>query len=99
MFASAALRPAAHRALLTAFCLLPWASCPWAIAAEADTKPLNDKVKEIAGTAEFLRSVPKRFATLQAVDKAQNRVTLLIEGEKEAKVWTLAPDAELKLAG
>src|SRR5438552_1903795 len=30
-------------------------------AAAADPKPLNEKVKEIAGTAEFLRAVPKHF--------------------------------------
>src|SRR6266851_6696111 len=65
----------------------------------ADKKTLNDKVKEIAGTAEFLRSVPKYFATLKAVDAAQHRVTLLIEGESLPKVWPLAPDAEIKRAG
>src|SRR5947209_7026111 len=65
----------------------------------ADGKTVNDKVKEVAGTAEFLRSVPKHFATLKAMDRANRRVTLLIEGETEPKVWSLAPDAELKLAG
>jgi hypothetical protein len=63
----------------------------------ADKKTLNDKVKEVAGTAEFLRSVPKYFATLKAVD--QQRVTLLIEGETLPKVWSLVPDAEIKRAG
>src|SRR6266851_9938166 len=65
----------------------------------ADKKTLNDKVKEISGTAEFLRSVPKYFATLRAVDAPQHRVTLLIEGESLPKVWSLAPDAEIKRAG
>src|SRR6266851_920007 len=65
----------------------------------ADKKTLNDKVKEIAGTAEFLRSVPKHFATLKGVDAAQLRVTLLIEGESLPKVWPLVPDAEIKRAG
>src|SRR5260370_27658804 len=65
----------------------------------ADKKTLNDKVKEIAGTAEFLRSVPKYFATLKAVDVPQHRVTLLIEGESLSKVWSLVPDAEIKRAG
>jgi hypothetical protein len=68
-------------------------------AAADDPKPLNDKVKEIAGTAEFLRSVPKHFATLKAVDPAHHRVTLLIEGETLPKVWPLVPDAEVKVAG
>src|SRR5262249_27056596 len=66
---------------------------------KADPKKLNDKVKEIAGTAEFLRSVPKHFATLKAVDLARNQVTLLIEGEVLPKVWTLVPDAEIKVLG
>ncbi len=65
----------------------------------ADKKTLNEKVKEIAGTAEFLRSVPKYFATLKAVDAAQLRVTLLIEGESLPKVWPLVADAEIKRAG
>jgi hypothetical protein len=65
----------------------------------ADKKTVNDKVKEIAGTSEFLRSVPKHFATLKSVDPTQLRVTLLIEGEKLPKVWPLVPDAEIKRAG
>jgi hypothetical protein len=64
-----------------------------------DPKPVNDKIKEVAGTAEFLRSVPKHFATLQAVAKDRQRVTLLLEGETLAKVWPLTPDAEVKVAG
>ncbi len=62
-------------------------------------KPPNDKVKEIAGTAEFLRQVPKRFAALKGVDATNRRVTLLIEGESLPKVWALIPDAEIKVAG
>jgi hypothetical protein len=64
-----------------------------------DNKGVNDRIKEVAGTAEFLRGVPKYFATLKAVDLPGRRVTLLIEGEKLAKVWPLAPDAELKVFG
>jgi hypothetical protein len=62
-------------------------------------KRVNDKIKEVAGTAEFLRSVPKYFATLKAVDVPGRRVTLLIEGEKLPKVWPVAADAEIKVAG
>src|SRR6266478_6018890 len=68
-------------------------------AADPPAKPLDDKVKEIAGSAEFLRGVPKRFATLKVVDLPGQRVTLLIEGESLAKVWPLVPDAEVKIAG
>ena len=64
-----------------------------------EPKPVNDKIKEIAGTAEVLRGVPKHFATLQAVDPARHRVTLLMEGETLPRVWPLLPDAEIKVAG
>ncbi len=62
-------------------------------------KRVNDKVVEVAGTAEFLRSVPKHFATLKAVDVTHRRVALLIEGEKLPKVWPLVDDAEIKVHG
>jgi hypothetical protein len=62
-------------------------------------KRVNDKIKEVAGTAEFLRSVPKHFATLKAVDVTGRRVTLLIEGEKLPKVWPVTADAEIKVDG
>jgi hypothetical protein len=55
--------------------------------------------RTISGEAEFLRGVPKSFATLQAVDPTRHRVTLLLEGESMPKVWELTPDAEVKLAG
>jgi hypothetical protein len=65
----------------------------------ADTKKVNKNIREIAGTAEHLRAVPKRFATLKAVDPERRRVTLLIEGDKQPRAWDLTPDAELKVAG
>ncbi len=68
-------------------------------AAEPPAKPANDKIKEIAGKSEFLRSVPKHFARLTAVDPVRRCVTLLIDGENLAKVWPLIPDAEIKVAG
>lgn len=64
-----------------------------------DDKKLDDKVREISGSAEVLRFVPKKFATLQAVDAAQRRVKLLIEGEAAPKEWPLTEDAELKVHG
>ena len=56
-------------------------------------------VKEVAGTAEFLRLLPKPFATLKAVDPLKGTVTLLIEGENEEKVWPMESDAEVKVGG
>ena len=54
-------------------------------AEEPDPKPINDKIKEVAGTAEFLRSVPKHFAILQGLDRSRGRVKLLIEGESQPR--------------
>lgn len=59
----------------------------------------DDAIKEIAGAAEFLRLLPKPFATLQAVDARARTVTLLMDGEKVAKVWPVEPDAEIKVMG
>src|SRR6516162_6733130 len=64
----------------------------------ADPKPA-EAMKEVAGSAEFLRSVPKHFAVLKGMDRAKRRVTLLMDGEKEPREWPLDPDAELKLNG
>ncbi|MFO0967439.1 MAG: hypothetical protein U0793_17910 [Gemmataceae bacterium] len=62
-------------------------------------KKVAAKIKEVAGSAEFLRSVPKHFATLQAVDPVKRQVTILAEGDKEPKTWPLVPDAEIKVLG
>ncbi|MCI0681417.1 MAG: hypothetical protein L0Y71_04870 [Gemmataceae bacterium] len=69
-------------------------------APKSGKKPkVNDAIKEVAGSAEFLRNVPKKFATLNAIDLATHGVTMLIDGDKEATTWTITPDAELKVGG
>jgi hypothetical protein len=95
--------------ILLSCSLIGGAVALWPVVAAADNpkeadkkaadKKINDKIKEVAGTAEFLRSLPKRFATLRAVDAARPSVTFLIEGESLAKVWPLTADAEVKCAG
>jgi hypothetical protein len=83
---------------IVVFIFLAW----WAgrlAAGQAEAKKLAEHAKEIAGSAEFLRSVPKHFAIIKAVNAAHGRVTLLVEGEVLAKEWSLAPDAEIKVAG
>lgn len=67
--------------------------------ASAEPPPAAGKTPSVASNDEFLRHVPKHFATLQAVDATARRVTLLLDGEIEPKVWSLAPDAEIKLHG
>jgi hypothetical protein len=59
----------------------------------------NKTVKEVAGTAEFLRVLPKPFAILKDVDARNRTVTLLLDGEKATKVWPVEPDAEVKVHG
>lgn len=59
----------------------------------------TDSIKEVAGTAEFLRNIPKKFATIQGADATARTVTLLIDGDKEPTTWPLTPDAEVKVAG
>lgn len=94
MTASPALRFAAAWLVPATACLLA-SRLP---AADAKKK-LNEKVRAIAGSAEFLRSVPKHFATLKGLDRARRQVTLLSDGETLSKVWPLTVDAEIKVAG
>jgi hypothetical protein len=60
---------------------------------------VNKTVKAIAGTAEFLRLLPKPYATIKAVDPAARTVTLLTDGDQEPRIWLLEPDAEVKVGG
>jgi hypothetical protein len=71
-----------------------------AVAQDAKDKPkVADAIKAVAGSAEFLRNVPKKFATLNSVDAQKHSVTMLIDGDKDATTWTITPDAELKVGG
>ena len=65
----------------------------------AEKPNAKDAIKEIAGSAEFLRGVPKKFGTLRGVDAGKRQVTVLFEGDKDSTTWTLTPDAEIKVWG
>jgi Protein of unknown function (DUF3179) len=65
----------------------------------AGKQKVGDAIREIAGTAEFLRNVPKKFATVKSIDAGKHAVTLQIDGDKEPTSWTIAPDAEFKISG
>ena len=72
----------------------------WNPRPKADVKPKpEDALADAAGSAEILKRLPKPFATLKAFDAKAHTVTLLLDGEKLAKVWPLEPDAEVKIAG
>jgi hypothetical protein len=71
-------------------------------APKSEPKPKADAkaaIKEVAGSAEFLRNTPKHFATFKGFDAKARTVTLLIDGEKVPKAWPLLPDAEVKVNG
>lgn len=53
------------------------------------------KEKPISGTAEFLRLLPKPFGVVKAINAKARTVSLLLDGEKTAKVWPVEPDAEV----
>jgi hypothetical protein len=59
----------------------------------------NKKVKQVAGSAEFLRLLPKPFGVVKDVDAANRTVTLLLDGDKTAKRWPVEPDAEVWVDG
>jgi hypothetical protein len=68
-------------------------------ASKADYKPLAGKSTDTAGPLGNLNVTSRRFAILKGVDPRRQRVTLLIEGEKESKEWPMRPDAEVRFAG
>lgn len=59
----------------------------------------NKAVRQVAGSAEFLRLLPKPFGIIKSIDPKANTVTLLLDGEKVPKVWSIEPEAEIKVAG
>jgi hypothetical protein len=67
--------------------------------ARPDPKKADKTIREVAGSAEYLRGVPKHFAALRAVDAKRHRVTLLLDGDKEPTEWPLLADAEIKVDG
>lgn len=66
---------------------------------EEDKVDPNKKVRQVAGSAEFLRLLPKPFGVVKAIDPAARTVSLLLDGEKTAKVWAVEPDAEVHVNG
>jgi hypothetical protein len=68
-------------------------------AARPDVKPMKEKNPEPPGAMGNLDVTARRFALLKDVDARRQRVTLLLEGETEPRVWGLRPGAEVWHAG
>ena len=78
-------------ARLVSFVSLAWLLGAVIVAAQSE--------KPVAGKADVLRHVPKRFAKLISVDSSKQEVKLQFEGDKESTIWPVEPDAELKVHG
>jgi hypothetical protein len=59
----------------------------------------EEKMKEVAGSAEVLFAVPKKYAILKEVDAKKHLVNLLLDGDKEPTSWPVLDDAEVKVHG
>lgn len=59
----------------------------------------EEKMREVAGSAEVLFAVPKKWALVKSIDAAKRAVTLLLDGEMEPTTWPLTDDAEVKVHG
>jgi hypothetical protein len=59
----------------------------------------SPKKGAIAGKADVLKRLPKKFAALVNVDAANRQVLLHVDGEGTAKTWQINDDAEIKIHG
>jgi len=64
-----------------------------------DAPKPEEKMSEVAGAAEVLFTVPKKWGVIKAIDAKKNTVTLLLDGETEPTTWSLTDDAEVKVSG
>jgi len=58
----------------------------------------SEKPKEVAGKADVMRHVVKRFASFEGVEEG-GRVRLQLKGEDESSTWPMREDAEVKFDG
>jgi hypothetical protein len=76
-----------------------FAAAPPTVNPKAAARKIDKTIREVAGSAEYLRSVPKRFALVKKVDAAGRRVELVFDGERTSREWPLIDDAEIKIDG
>ena len=90
------------RSILRLFAFLSLAVLQHPTAADDDSPHKEHgtpKKGAIAGKADVLKSLPKKFAKLIDVDAANRQVSLQVEGEDAAKTWPINADAEIKVHG
>lgn len=87
---------AGHRLLFVRAAAFVLAATFTATVVQGDDPPQPEM---IAGKADLLRHVPKKFATLRGIDVERRRIALSVEGEDEERIWPVNSDAELKLHG
>jgi hypothetical protein len=63
--------------------------------AQRDYEPFVDTNPRTAGPHGNLDIDARRFAVVKGIDTLQRQVTLQVDGEAEAKLWPLRPDAEV----
>ncbi len=90
------LPPAARILGLLLFCCLVVRGVDWR---EATVAAEEKATKEVAGKADVLRHVVKRFATLIEVDESARSVKTRLEGDDFISEWPLNADAEVKVRG
>ncbi len=88
--------------VLSGLCLLLAGNLPAQEKSPTPKKPDKPKKpKVVAGKADFLRHVKKRFGSFIEADTTLTpaRVRLSLEGDEEPTDWTILPDAEVKING
>ena len=67
---------------------------------EGDSEESTESTEDILRQkTRLLRSCPKRFAAFRGADPSRGEVELLMEGEKDPRVWKIDADAEIKIHG
>ncbi len=66
-------------------------------AAPPNHRDADRVLREVAGNAEYLRGVPKKFGAVVRIDG--NTVTLRFDKDKADTTWPLIDDAEVKVSG
>ena len=64
-------------------------------AGKRSARQVEKTIREVAGSAEFLRSLPKRFGQFVSFDATRRQVVLHFDGDKAPTSYPLTDDAEI----